>query len=119
MGISVRSGQAGAAIRDTRPMAASPSIRPSPPTTPIDATARQPEHDRADRERRADRTPPARPRADGAGIGTSAPEKDQITEFMIVPALVAIAPPAMAPAIIFGDCKAPPFHFSQAKRPPP
>src|SRR5690606_29219360 len=39
--------------------------------------------------------------------------------FMIVPALVATAPPIMAPAICFGAVSAPPFHFSQANLPPP
>src|SRR5690606_7831197 len=40
------------------------------------------------------------------------------TVFMIVPALVATTPPIMAPATIFGDCSAPPDHFSQANLPP-
>ncbi len=45
---------------------------------------------------------------------------DQISRmvFMMVPALVATTPPSIAPAIIFGDCKPLPLHFSQAKRPP-
>lgn len=45
-------------------------------------------------------------------------DRNQSTAFMMVPALVATAPPIMAPATIFGDSKPPPVHFSQANRPP-
>lgn len=45
-------------------------------------------------------------------------DRDQSMAFMIVPALVATAPPIIAPAIIFGDSSPPPVHFSQANLPP-
>ncbi|MGF6885196.1 hypothetical protein ABH933_004729 [Nocardia sp. GP40] len=51
--------------------------------------------------------------------GTSASAQLPMTEFMMVPALVTVAPPIIAPATIFGDSRLPPFHFSQANRPPP
>ncbi|APA99857.1 hypothetical protein NS506_05821 [Nocardia seriolae] len=41
-----------------------------------------------------------------------------MTAFMMVPALVAMMPPIMAPATIFGEASPPPDHFSQANRPP-
>jgi hypothetical protein len=45
-------------------------------------------------------------------------ESQPTTEFMMVPALVAITPPIIAPAIIFGESRVPPLHFSQANLPP-
>ncbi|SFM84733.1 Uncharacterised protein [Nocardia asteroides] len=45
-------------------------------------------------------------------------DRDQSMAFMMVPALVATAPPIIAPAIIFGDSSPPPVHFSQANLPP-
>lgn len=53
------------------------------------------------------------------GVIRTASDQPPTIVFMIVPALVATAPPSMAPATIFGEFMAPPFHFSHAKRPPP